>query len=321
MQEFFNKFTKLIKNHEKIIIMTHSIPDLDGMGSAIVLHEILNQMNKENYIVAPKKLINNSLIKAINYINDQGYVIPFKYEDSIDFNDALLVILDASEPELLECADLLDKNYEKVVIDHHSKGISCIDNVTLMFLDNQMSSVVEIISDYIRYLNIKVDDFFSTLLLTGLFIDTNYFNLKTTPKTFETASYLLENGANLNIKQQILKENFDDVLERYSYIEKMVKIKDGYYLAIIDDKLCTNIDVAKLADEMLKFFEVKVSFALGKKSNNEILVSARSLGDVDVCEYMKKLGGGGHVGAAAAKVNSTSIDEVIEKIKNIVKGE
>ena len=321
MQEFFDKFTRLIKKHENIVIMTHSIPDLDGMGSAIVLHEILRQMDKESYIVAPKKLINGSLIKAINYINEQGYAIPFQYENSIAFDDALLIILDVSEAELLECSELLNKGYETVIIDHHSKGVLTIDDAALMFLDDQMSSVVEIINDYIKYLNIKVDDFFNTLLLTGLFIDTNYFNLKTTPKTFETASYLLENGANLNIKQQILKENFDDVLERYSYIEKMVKIKDDYYLAIIDDKLCTNIDVAKLADEMLKFFEVKVSFALGKKSNNEILVSARSLGDVDVCEYMKKLGGGGHVGAAAAKVNSTSIDEVIEKIKNIVKGE
>ena len=44
VQKFFDSFTKLIKKHEQIIIMTHSIPDLDGMGSAIVLNEILNKM-------------------------------------------------------------------------------------------------------------------------------------------------------------------------------------------------------------------------------------------------------------------------------------
>ena len=101
----------------------------------------------------------------------------------------------------------------------------------------------------------------------------------------------------------------------------MIKIDEKVYLSIIDDKLCTNVDVAKLADEMLKFFEVKVALAIGKKNDEEILVSARSLGEVDVCEYMRKLGGGGHLAAAAALVESNNFEEVIEKLKNIIKGE
>ena len=211
--------------------------------------------------------------------------------------------------------------YDTVIIDHHSLSERTIQDVELMYLDDEMSSIAQVISEYIKYLNMEVDSIFNTILLSGLFIDTNYFNLKTKPKTFDVASYLLSQGADLNVKQQILKENLDDVLERYSYIKRMTKIEDKVYLGIIDDKMCTNVDVAKLADEMLKFFEVKVAFALGKKADDEILVSARSLGDVDVCNYMKKLGGGGHLGAAAAVVNSSDFEEVIAKLKNIIKGE
>ncbi|MBR3198776.1 MAG: DHH family phosphoesterase [Bacilli bacterium] len=321
MQKFFEDFTKLIKKHEQIIIMTHSIPDLDGMGSAIVLNEILNKFNKESYIVAPKKMIRNSLNKAIKYVNDEGYLIPFKHEKYINFDKALLIILDVSEPELLECEELIKRGYDTVIIDHHSLNERTIRDADLLYLNDEMSSIVEVITNYIKYLEFNVDKIFYTILLTGIFIDTNYFNLKTTPKTFETASYLLERGANLNVKQQILKENLNDVLERYSYIEKMIKIDEKVYLSIIDDKLCTNVDVAKLADEMLKFFEVKVALAIGKKNDEEILVSARSLGEVDVCEYMRKLGGGGHLAAAAALVESNNFEEVIEKLKNIIKGE
>ena len=88
-------------------------------------------------------------------------------------------------------------------------------------------------------------------------------------------------------------------------------------MCIIDDRQCSNITVAKVADEMLKFEEVELAFALGINYDGQIILSGRSCDNIDVCSIMKKFGGGGHFGAAAACISDNTMDEVIIKLKKI----
>jgi c-di-AMP phosphodiesterase-like protein len=49
------------------------------------------------------------------------------------------------------------------------------------------------------------------------------------------------------------------------------------------------------------------------------VISARSLGDLNVQVIMEKFGGGGHLTMAAAQVKNTSIDEAIKKLKKYIR--
>ena len=317
MKEFFKNLTKEINTHDKIILMTHSTPDLDGMGSAIAFSEILKKMGKECYIVAPKNLINKSLIKAINYLEDNNKIIPFKYEKTIDEDEGLLIIFDTEENNLVECEELLEMK-DKIVIDHHSKGLNLIKS-SLSYLDSDISSTIEIVCEYLNYLNISLDKYFYTVMYAGLYIDTNAFTLKVTSKTFKSASFLIEGGAD-NIKwQYFLKNSMEDILNVYSYIEKCVKLDKDIYLCEIDDRFSTSIDLALIANKLLKFEEVKMAFAIGMASPSMVLISARSNGEVDVSKIMMKFGGGGHHSAAAAKIESDSIEDVISHLKKYLR--
>ena len=317
--EFFDELSNNIENHDRIILMTHSTPDLDGLGSAIAFSEILNIMGKENYIVAPKNLINKSLNKAIKYLEDKEIVIPFKYEKSIESKDDLLIIFDVENSKLLECEDLLKRIDDKVVIDHHSKGNNKISGTVCEFIDEDKSSTVEIITEYLKYLDIKLNSAFYTILFAGLYVDTDAFNFKTTEETLEIASYLIHNGADLKKKQEFLKEPINVVIQRYKYMMNSIILDDNIYLCVIDDRVCSNITVAKLAEEMLRFENVEVSFAVGTGKNNEIFVSARSACEVDVSKLMLKMGGGGRHSLAATVVKNSTVKEVIEKLKTIVR--
>lgn len=317
MKDFFKKMTDEINKHDRIILMTHGTPDLDGMGSAIAFSEILNKLGKECYIVAPKKLINKSLIKAINYLEENNKIIPFKYEKTIDGDNDLLIIFDTEEKNLVECDDLLNIK-DKIVIDHHSKGLNLIES-SLSYLDDNMSSTIEIICEYLKYLNISLDKYFYTLMFAGLYIDTNSFTLKVTSNTFKNASFLLEGGAD-NIKwQYFLKNSMEEILNIYSYIEKCVKLDNDIYFCEVDDRFSTSIDLAMIANKILKFEGVKMAFAIGMSSPSTVLISARSNGEVDVSKIMKKFGGGGHHSAAAAKIDSESVEEVISHLKKYLK--
>lgn len=314
MKEYFERLTNSINSHEKIVLMTHSVPDLDGLGSAIAFCEIVKKLGKKCEIVAPKKLINKTLNKGIQYLKDEGFIIPFKYEKSIDGD--MLVIFDASENYLIECPDLLTMK-DRFIIDHHSLGDDIISGD--MFLDDSKSSTVEIICEYLKYLDLQIDSRIYTVLYAGLYQDSNGFVLKTLPRTFEIASYLLTSGANINLSYSILKESMESITSRYDYIKKSEEISDGIYLCVLDDRQCTRMTLAKVADEMIRFEEASAAIAVGRHGNYT-LVSARSCGNVDVFSFMKKLGGGGHFGAAAARCDE-SIENIILKIKKIVMGE
>ena len=319
MIDFFKKLTDEINSHEKIVLMTHSTPDLDGMASAIALSQIINDLGKECYIVAPKNLINKTLNKALKCLSDEGIVVPFKYEKNIDEN-SLLIILDVREARLTECEKLISLIKDKCIIDHHSTGLTSIDDIKCGYLDDSISSTVQIICEYMRFLNRKVDGIFNTVLLAGLYQDTNYFNYKTTSRTFDDASYLIENGADTNLSHYFLKESMKSAISKYEYIKKSRKIADNAYLCVIDDRKCSNITTAKVCDELIKFDDVKLAFAVGEKDNGDIVVSARSCDDIDVCLMMQKLGGGGHFGVAAACVRNDNINDVILELENIVRG-
>lgn len=318
MKEFFKRLTESIDKHDRIFLMTHHTPDLDGMGSAIAFRELMKKMDKECYIVAPKNLINKSLIKSIDYLEKNDIMIPFIYENSIEVGNDLLIVFDTQEKKLVECEQLIKSFKDIVIIDHHSMGIDLI-NSTYSYLDDSKSSTIEIVCEYLEYLNISLDKYFSTVMFAGLYVDTNGFTLKTTPRTFEIASFLLKNGAD-NLKWQFfLKNSMEDVLNIYSYIENSVKLYKDIYLCVVDDKYSSSIELAMIANKMLKFEGVRMAFVVGMSDASTVLISSRSNGEIDVSKIMMKFGGGGHFSSAASQIASDSIDHVISELKKYLR--
>ena len=74
---------------------------------------------------------------------------------------------------------------------------------------------------------------------------------------------------------------------------------------------------AQVADELLTIKEIKASFVAGPDITGQTVISARSLGDVNVQTVMERLGGGGHLTTAGAQV-SISPEEAIQQIKEIL---
>ncbi len=75
---------------------------------------------------------------------------------------------------------------------------------------------------------------------------------------------------------------------------------------------------SRAADEMLNIKGVKASFVVGENDEGLTVISARSLGDVNVQTIMEKLGGGGNLTKAGAQIE-IPIEETIELIVQLVK--
>ena len=75
---------------------------------------------------------------------------------------------------------------------------------------------------------------------------------------------------------------------------------------------------AQVADELMTVKGVKATFALGRNEKGQTIVSARSLGEINVQTLMEKLGGGGHFTSAAAQTDQPRA-EVLAQLKKMVK--
>ena len=80
------------------------------------------------------------------------------------------------------------------------------------------------------------------------------------------------------------------------------------------------IIAAQIADELLSIKGVKVGFVAAKDAGGETIMSARSLGEVNVQVLMERLGGGGHLTTAGAQMNG-SPEEAIKKLITVLREE
>ena len=322
MRDVFEKLNENIKKHDEIIIMTHARPDLDGMGSALVLYKIVKSMNKPCYIVSPKEKIYRSLDKAMNllYKND----IKFNLESSDEiinnkFSNPLLFVLDTQKPELVESEGVLKYIKDKIVIDHHIGTLDTIDDAIYKYDDANKSSIAEVMAEYLKFLDLKIEPLIMTVLFAGMVVDTSSFSIKTTAHTFDMAAFLAKNGADFVLMQELLKEPKEEMTQRYVYINNSEEVLKDVLICKMDDKVHGNVDIALLAKELLKFEDVKASFAVGKLSHKIVGISARSMGEINVGEIMEKFGGGGHLTDAAAQIKDKTVDEVYTMLKNTIK--
>lgn len=322
MEEIFNSLTQLIKEHNSILIMTHRNPDFDGMGSALGLQQIINSFKKESYICINNSEKNSSLKKSYDLIKKNELYFNTIKKTNVEklINDnTLLIILDTHKKEMTEIPELVDKVKNIIVIDHHIKSKDHINDITLSYINSGLSSTVEFMANYIKYLNKQIDPLFATFMLVGLEIDTNNFRLKTTDKTYEAAAFLSKLGADNILKQELLQENKEIYIKRQKLIEKSFMINKNMTLCILDSKIYENKDLAAIAEELLQFENVEASFVIGKISKDIVGISARSIGKINVEEIMAKLGGGGHYTEAATQIKEKTINEVQELLLNVLK--
>ncbi len=324
MEETFKHLTKLIKNSQKIIFMTHQKMDLDGFASILALSEVVSSFKKNSYILIDSKQTNTSIIKSFNQLKKDNLNFNFVYKNTVNKvidENTLLIVLDIHKPTMVEMPNLLTKTNNIVVIDHHLKCKQYIQNTILSYINSNMSSTIEIVTSYLKYLNKVVHPTIATMMLAGMEIDTNSFNVKTTSSTFEAAAFLLKIGADNILKQELLKEDRDEYIERQKYIENSYMLNDNMAICTLDNKVVDNNVLAQIAEDLLQFDNVEVAFCIGYISKNKVGISARSIGKYDVERIMKNLGGGGHLTEAATQIKNINIESAINVLMNEIENE
>ena len=320
MIETFNLLTKEIKNHQNIVIMAHKGMDLDAYGASLCLYEIIKSFEKNVMIYMSREIENKSIEKSVLKVSEENIDIKYVYsEEEIPQNNTMAVVLDTHKASLLENYDAI-KDLEIFILDHHITNVETIMS-KYTYINHEISSTVEILVNYAKYLNREISPLVATIMMAGLEVDTNSFNVKTTDKTFEAAAYLLKVGADNILKKQLLKEDKENYCKRQDFVKNSNMITDNMALCVMDENVYKKYMLALISEDLLQFDKVEAAFTIGYVDKNIIGISARSLGNIDVQKVMYQFGGGGHKTDAATEIKDKKIEEVeIELIKVLKEG-
>jgi len=309
----------LIQESSKVLIMGHTNPDIDALGSAMGMYRFVKNMNKNGYIIDSENAAALDSFKEVLAKEEEYEDVLISKEvalENID-EDTLLIVVDTHKKNYVESEEILEKCPKVVIIDHHRRSADFIENATLMFQEVYASSAAELVTELLQYATQKVDlkTIEAESLYAGIMMDTKNFTFKTGVRTFEAAAYLRRCGVDI-IK---VKKWFQSDLESYNTISEIVRkaeiVRDSIGISIYDvQEKETSLICAKAADELLTIGNITASFVLGLMEDGKVCISGRSIGDVNVQMILEKLGGGGHITLAGAQLENVTIDEAKQEL-------
>ncbi len=313
---------ELIDEATNVIIMGHRTPDLDCLGAAIGVYNIVKSLGK------PCNIVLNTVTPSIQLLHQRLMELKEYREYAFITTDqaighmaegTLLVVVDTHRPSILECPAVFEKANKTVVFDHHRKATEFITNAVLTYHEPYASSTCELVTEMIQYISgVKLQAAEADALLAGITVDTKNFAFKTGAKTFEAAAYLRRNGADSIRVRLLFQYDLASYKAKSSIVNEAEVFNDDMAISVCSpDTENPQLTTAQAADELLNISGIKASFVLCE-GEDAVLISARSLFDVNVQLIMEKMGGGGHQTVAGAQLTDVSIEEAKEQLKQAI---
>jgi cyclic-di-AMP phosphodiesterase len=310
----------LINGSSKVFIMGHKNADIDCLGSAVGLSSAVRQLNKECYVVfdPPGASIDNMMEKfRKDPIYDKLFISSETGKSRMDEN-SLLILVDVHTKGYVQNDDVVKLAKKVVIIDHHRKSANHVENAILSYMEPYASSTSELVTEILQYIieKPKIKQVEAEALLAGICVDTKNFYFKTGVRTFEAASFLRSLGADTIDVKKMFSDNLDTYKKRAEIISSAT-VEKNIAIAICPPNIKDTVLAAQAADELLNITGIQASFVF-VKIEDDIYISGRSLGDVNVQVILETLGGGGHMTMAGAKLTKLSLDEAAHMLNDAI---
>jgi bifunctional oligoribonuclease and PAP phosphatase NrnA len=321
------KLKKALKNAQNIIIVTHWSPDGDAMGSSLGLYHFLLKMGKKAKVIVP-----NEYPEFLDWLPGSKKVINFQKQEkkgrALIKKCDLIFTLDFNSFKRLETlGELISAcKIPTILIDHHQQPD---DYPTYFYNDDKACSTCELIYDFIAALGKTslVDRNIAACLYTGLMTDTGSFRYPSvSSRTHEVLAALLKTGIQPSEIHSAVYDSYS--LERlkllgYALSEKLT-ITPDYPVAYfsLSEKELQRFNYKKGDTEGLVNYPFSIKgirvCALFTEADNQVKISLRSKGKLDVNKFARAhFSGGGHINAAGGKSN-LSLKETETKFVQLV---
>ncbi|RDU24746.1 DHH family phosphoesterase [Anaerosacchariphilus polymeriproducens] len=315
---------EIMGTKDKIVVMGHSIGDVDSFGASIGVYRAAEELDKKAYIVINEvttsvRPLMNCFINNKDY-NEEMFINSNEAMDIVD-NNTVVVVVDVNRPNFTECKEILTKCKSLVVLDHHRQSSETIENATLSYIEPYASSTCEMVAEVLQYFseNMKLRQVEADCLYAGIMIDTNNFMTKTGVRTFEAAAYLRRSGADVTRVRKMFRNDITAYKARAEAVRRAEIYRDSFAISICpsDGIESPTIVGAQTANELLNIIGIQASIVF-TNYNGVIYISARSIDEVNVQLIMERIGGGGHMTIAGAQLSGYTIEDAVNTVKDTI---
>ncbi len=319
---------ELINDSERFVIVCHTAPDGDAIGSSLALYHMLNILGKDAAVVIPDMMP----ASLRNMPGAQDVTDAIKYPDFAKklISEADVIFgLDFNELKRIEqLGDLVAQSKaKKVLIDHH---LNPSDYADITISHHEMCATAYLLFKVFCALELfnEINKEIAECLLTGMITDTGNFSYNSLdPEIYIVVSELLKKGAD---KERIYREQFETHsewsmrLNSHAILNNM-EVFEEFGAALITlsrEELnhfhYTKGDTEGLVNRPLAIPGVVYS-AFMREEDGYVKVSMRSLGSFPVNELCHEhFGGGGHINAAGGEFNGT-LEQAASLFRSLLK--
>lgn len=317
----------LLQNIKDVLLITHTNPDGDAIGSTMGLYHYLKKKGHSVTAMTP-----NDFPGFLSWIKESNEIVVFQNQqkkalDAIEKAE-LIICVDFNEFKRLK--DLGPKleaaKAAKALIDHHPEP----DNgYAAKIHSTKSSSTAELIFRYISVVGDEelIDATVAECIYTGIMTDTGCFSHNSSnPETFRAVATLLSKGFS---KDQVFHEVYDNFSQQrmklmgYCLNEKMVVLPqyNAAYISITQEEMERYHFKTGDSEGFVNLpFSIKGVYitALFTEKKDHIRVSFRSKGGFAINEMAQKyFEGGGHLNAAGGE-SKLSMKETLDKFENLL---
>ncbi|MFD0794805.1 bifunctional oligoribonuclease/PAP phosphatase NrnA [Mucilaginibacter litoreus] len=320
--------TELLAQPCKIVITTHHKPDGDAMGSSLGLYNYLIQQGHHVKVITP-----TDYPEFLTWMPGNEEVII--YTDNTELSAqlvadaALIFCLDFNALSRINELGVLvgQSSAYKVMIDHHLEPEDFDD---YRHWDINACAAAQLVYDFIvnvlqkpEYINKDV----ATCLYTGIMTDSASFRLpNTTSDVHRIVANLIDAGANNSRIHELVYNSASENRLRFlgHCLANCLEILPEYHTAIIAvnkadlQRFDINTgDTEGIVNYALSIATIRLAAFIVERTDR-VKLSLRSKAEFPANEICKKyFNGGGHRNAAGGH-SETSLEETVQKFKNIL---
>ena len=316
-----NAFRELIADAGEVYIMGHSFADMDAVGAAAGICCAARKRGKQARIVIDREhTAAETLIARLDALPEYSGVFLTPAEAFLQMRaDTLLVVVDTNRPDMVENPQLLESCNRVAVIDHHRRAATYIENAAFNFHEPYASSASELVTELLQYL-VEPTDLLreeAGALLAGIVLDTKHFTQRTGGRTFEAAAFLRRSGADTAEVQRLFQGDLKDMVTKYDIIRRAEMYRSNIAVSVVEEPGVDRVAAAQAAADLLTLKGVQASFVI-YAAEGAVLMSARSLGEINVQVILEALGGGGNSTTAGARIEDTDPESVRQQLIGVL---
>jgi tRNA nucleotidyltransferase (CCA-adding enzyme) len=299
------------------VITTHLNADFDAMAS----------------MVAAKKLYPNAILSFPGsqernlrdfFIRSSFYFLDFTRAKQVPIEEIKrLILVDTRQASRIgkfaEAA--ADGQVDIHLFDHHPDSPDDVHGS--LEVVEPLGSTTAILTRILKERGLPLTSQEATVMALGIFEDTGSFTFtSTTPRDFEAAAYLLEQGADLNVISEIITRELN--AEQVALLNDLLEHSTSFHVGGLEVVIARTAapeyvpDFAVVAHKLMDMENIQVLFALAQMEDRVFVVGRSRLPEVDVAEILAELGGGGHSYAASAAVKDTPLAQVEERLRQVL---